>query len=711
MNLPPNLDGGPLSEADYAALEARWISREEADAAFLRRVNSIDGSLLVGKEGRVGDYSGIVIPYCWPGEPHVRTERIRRDHPDIEADHTGGMSQRRKYMGPPGRGNMLYLPPNLDPIHLADIGIPLVMVEGEFKTLALWRLAWHGLGESADSPAFVPVGLQGVFSWRGKIGRVEGEGPGQWNDVRGPVSDMARIAWSGRRVIVLFDANVEKNDQIGEARRQLTREVETRGADVAWFRWPSDLLPSINGIDDFLAAHGPAEAIRLLGKARKVTRRRKNTSTAGEAAAEGEGAWRKNLIIGEKGIKPLLANAITFLRHLPDLGDMLSWDEFAIRVMALKGTPWNPKPREWSEVDDVKLAELLQHAQCCVNKNPAADAVAAVARERSFHPVREYLAGITWDGTPRIDTWLRDYIGVSDSIYSRAVGSRWLISAVARVMEPGCQVDHCLILQGPQGRRKSTALRVLGGDWFTDQVGDLDQKDSAQQIHGVWIVEFGELEQILGVRADTAKTKAFITRRVDRFRPPYERRPADFLRQCIFAGSVNLETFFRDETGARRFWTVRCGLIDVEGLEKARDQLWAEAKVRYEKREPWHLDTPELIELAALEQDERYDGDPWEPIILDWLDGARKAHIEMKKHPLSTFMVSNEEILREALKKPESSWQPADKMRVGRIMRRYGMDRVQETERDVEDNAVLTANGGRKRRWVYRWPVEVTTAQ
>src|SRR6185503_9933018 len=141
-------------------------------------------------------------------------------------------------------------------------------------------------------------------------------------------------------------------------------------------------------------------------------------------------------------------------------------------------------------------------------------------------------------------------------------------------MEPGCQADHCLILQGEQGLRKSTALRALAGDWFTDQVGDLANKDSQQQIHGVWIVEFSELEQVLGVRAELAIVKAFITRRVDRFRPPYDRRPQDFPRQCVFAGSVNLQTPLRDETGARRFWTVSCGNVDAWRLERDRDQLW-----------------------------------------------------------------------------------------------------------------------------------------
>lgn len=695
----PNIVGGPLTEADYADLDRRWIPREQADAAFLRRVNSLDGAAIVGQEGRAGDYSGIVIPYLRPGDPNVHLERIRRDHPDIEANHLGVMTPRRKYMGPPGRGNMIYFPPAMEARFLGDVGMPLVIVEGEFKALALWRLAWHGLGDVAESPAFIPLGLQGVFSWRGKIGRVEAEGPGQWSEVKGPVADLARIAWGGRKVIVLFDSNVERNEQIGEARRQLTREIESRGAEVSWFRWPADVPETLNGIDDFLAQRGPDEAIRQLGKARKVTRKRKIATVA--EAVEGDG-WRKDLIEGDNGIKPILANGITFLANMPDLKDMLSYDEFAVRTMALGGSPWNPQSREWSEVDDIRLAEWLQHHGCHVSKTTAAEAVAAVSRDRSFHPVREYLTKLVWDKRERINTWLHTYIGAEDSKYSLAVGSRWLISAVARVMEPGCQVDHCLILQGPQGRRKSTALRVLAGDWFTDQVGDLNNKDSAQQIHGVWIVEFAELEQLLGLRAETAIVKAFITRRVDRFRPPYDRRPADFPRQCIFAGTVNLDTFYRDETGARRFWAVSCGAIDIPGLERDRDQLWAEARARYERREPWHLDTVELVELAAVEQDQRYEGDPWDSIIWEWVEGARSAFTESR--PEKAFSVTNAELLSRALKKPEAAWQQADKYRIGRVMRRHGMQYVQERVFDIDDEPVRGPNGRQKVSWVYRWP-------
>ena len=707
---PPNLRGEPLLDSDYAALEARWISREQADAAFLRRVDTFEGAQLIGQAGKEGhewkagpDYSGIVIPYLWPGDPSVRCYRLRRDNPDIEQGLDGKIKLKKKYMGEAGRGNSLYFPPSLEPRFLGDTGMPVIVVEGEFKTLALWRLAWYGLGDSAEAPAFIPIGLQGVNSWRGSLGRVDQEGPWQGHDIKGPISDLARLVWLGRKVIILYDANVESNEQVGWARQGLTQALAPVGAEVYWFRWPADIPETMNGVDDFLAARGADETIRILAKARKVTRKRKGGPTTVAEAVEGEDGWRKKLICGDNGVKPLLANAITFLTHTPDLATMVAFDEFAVRTVALAGTPWNPSSHEWSEIDDIRLAEWLQRHGCQVGKNVTHEAVDAVARDRSFHPMREYLSKLEWDNTPRLDAWLCTYIGVKDSKYSRAVGSRWLISAVARVYEPGCQVDHCLILQGPQGQRKSTALRVLAGEWFTDQVGDLSNKDSQQQLQGVSIVEFSELEQLLGLRAETAIVKAFITRRVDRFRPPYGTRVESFPRQCVFAGTVNLGEYFRDDTGARRFWPVLCGVIDTSALERDRDQIWAEARVRYEAREPWYLDTPELIELAAVEQDTRYEADPWDSMVWDFVEGARAAHTQ-SGHPPEAFYITNSEVLTKALKKPEAAWQEQDKRRIGRIMRRHGVVALQETVYGLDGEIEREPNGRAKRRRVYRWP-------
>lgn len=696
-----NLLGGPLTEDDYKSLEARWIDRESADRALLRRVHSIDGAEIVGRENKSGNYGGILISYIWPGTGAVQTHRIRRDHPDLEAAKDGDFKEQRKYMGPPGRGNSLYFPPQVEAKFLDDITLPLVIVEGEFKTLALWRLAWYGLGDTADAPAFLPVGLQGVYSWRGKVGTTE-DSEGHRQNIKGPVPDLSRIAWKGRKVIVLFDSNVESNGGIGAARWGLTRELEERGADVFYFRWPADLPATVNGIDDFLALRGPEDAIRQLRKIKKVTRRRKVPTV--EAAIE-EADWTRELIRGDKGVvKAILANAITYLSRCPELESMLAYDEFAVRVIAPKGTPWDPRPREWADVDDTKLTEWLQRANLHISVPPVQQAVEAVARERSFHPVRDYLASLVWDKKPRIDFWLRDYFGGTDGGYSRAVGSRWLISAIARVMKPGCQADHCLILQGQQGVGKSSALELMGGEWFTNQVGDITQKDSAQQLGGRWIVEFSELEQLLGLRAELAATKAFITRRVDRYRPPYDRRPADFPRQCVFSGSVNLGQFLRDETGARRFWPVQCGKVDLAGLERDRDMLWAEARARFERSDPWYLDTPNLLALAKEEADQRYENDPWETLVIDVVDQQLEKWTAGGFNPAEAFTIGCEDLLRLAIQKPAASWTQPDKYRIGRIMRAHGYEYVQVRLPSFADDPPESPDAGAKksRHWIYR---------
>jgi hypothetical protein len=165
-----NLAGQPITPEDYRRLLARWIDRETADRSHLRRVDSHEGAEIVGRNGS-GNYAGLLIPYVWSGENHVREYRLRRDNPEIEYDAEGRPKERNKYISPPGRGNMLYLPPSVDPRWLADASIDFIITEGEFKTLALWRAAWHGLGDNADRPQFLPLGLAGVWNWKGTIGK------------------------------------------------------------------------------------------------------------------------------------------------------------------------------------------------------------------------------------------------------------------------------------------------------------------------------------------------------------------------------------------------------------------------------------------------------------------------------------------------------------------------------------------------------------
>ena len=198
-----------------------------------------------------------------------------------------------------------------------------------------------------------------------------------------------------------------------------------------------------------------------------------------------------------------------------------------------------------------------------------------------------------------------------------------MISAVARIMQPGAKVDHMLILEGPQGTKKSSALKALAGaDWFTDELAEIGSKDAAQQMRGIWIIEIAELDAIS--RAEVSRIKAFLSRTRDRYRPPYERYVVEVPRQCVFAGSVNPDTYLRDETGNRRFWLVRCGVINLDALSRDRDQLWAEAVARYRDGTIWWLGETELIADAKAEQDRRYHSDAWDSRIDRWLGFERR---------------------------------------------------------------------------------------
>jgi predicted P-loop ATPase len=274
--------------------------------------------------------------------------------------------------------------------------------------------------------------------------------------------------------------------------------------------------------------------------------------------------------------------------------------------------------------------------------------------------VREYFESLAWDGVPRLDTWLVDYFRAADSAYIRAIGPRYLISAVARIYRPGCKVDALPIFEGPQGRQKSEALRTLAvrDAWFTDRLSHVASKDAALEIVGVLIAEVAEMDAV--TRASTSATKAFISRRRDRFRPPWGRHIISLPRQVVFAATINpaVGGYLRDPTGARRFWPVTChGMIDRDGLEQARDQLWAEAVHRFKAGASWWL-TPELEALAAAEQAARFVVDVWEQPIREWLGGRADVAIT--------------DVLEHALGLPREDWTQSAFNRAAKILTTAG---------------------------------------
>jgi len=367
--------------------------------------------------------------------------------------------------------------------------------------------------------------------------------------------------------------------------------------------------------------------------------------------------WTGGLMLNKHGV-PLgnLRNVVHALRNAPEWHGVLAYDEFAARAITTKPPPWaNQTAERWTDYDDARACEWFQRQEIAVQIGVVGRGIQTVAREHTLHPVREYLSALKWDRTPRLDIWLPTYLGVEDSEYVRAIGPRFLISAVARIFEPGCQADHTLILEGPQGVLKSSALRALAGAaWFTDRISKLGSKDSAMEVAGVWFVEMSELDAL--TKATNSATKSFVTCRHDKFRPPYGKHVIDQPRQCVFTGSINATGgYLNDPTGARRFWPVTCGVIDLESLVRDRNQLWAETVVRFEAGAPWWLETPELEALATAEQELRGQVDPWAETVNEWLVGRAD--------------VSVPEVLTGALGIPAASQSHSAQIRVVAILK------------------------------------------
>lgn len=292
-------------------------------------------------------------------------------------------------------------------------------------------------------------------------------------------------------------------------------------------------------------------------------------------------------------------------------GVRLWWDSFSDRKFVEGLDGFGP------HLDDRAVVRLWinaqEHHKLRVGKEYFHDIVSDTALSNRRHPVREYLEGVadTWDGTPRVETWLIDYAGAEDSAYVRAVSRLPIVAAVRRILQPGAKFDECVILEGPQGGGKSSLLRTLCPDdaWFLD---DLPLSDDAKRfiesLRGKWIVEAGELKGMRKAEVDALKSA--LSRQVDRARLAYGREPVELPRQCVIFGTTNSERYLKDTTGNRRFWPIRCGALNVSGLAQVRDQLWAEA-VRLEADGVSIRLDPALYPHAAEAQNARRQEDPF----------------------------------------------------------------------------------------------------
>jgi len=262
-----------LTPQDLAALEQCFINRELAEQAKLFRVDSPRGAELVGRNGR-GNYSGMVFPYYWPGEDKPREYRLRRDEPDLEQQADGSIKEKGKYLSPPGRCSQLYFVPGTPADWLSNVTLPITLTEGEKKAIALHRLAFL----DQPTPRFLPIGLAGVWNWKGIVGKTTDK-RGARRDVKGVIADFDRIAWKGRFVYIIFDANVATNESVKSARRELEKELKRRGAEVRLVDIPAS--QGVNGVDDLLGADGPGFVLGLLAasQASEENKERKSQAT------------------------------------------------------------------------------------------------------------------------------------------------------------------------------------------------------------------------------------------------------------------------------------------------------------------------------------------------------------------------------------------------------------------------------------------------
>ncbi|QBE96718.1 hypothetical protein PMF13cell1_02265 [Blautia producta] len=407
-----------------------------------------------------------------------------------------------------------------------------------------------------------------------------------------------------------------------------------------------------------------------------------------------EDNWQTALELDKQGkIKDTLDNIVLIIRNDSEL-ESIAFNKHRDGIDARDGLPWEQMKGGWNDSDNAALKVYLSNKYGIYSPTKTKDAILAVAAERSYHPIKEYLDHLPeWDGTDRVETLLIDYFNATDNSYTRAVTRKMMVAAVARIVHPGTKFDSVLILNGPQGIGKSTFFAKLAGDWFSDSLTLTDMKDKAgpEKLQGYWILELGELA---GMRkTDVEVVKSFISRSDDKYRASYGVNVESHPRQCIIVGSTNAESgFLRDVTGNRRFWPVR---ISGDGKRKAWqmsvydvEQIWAETLVLYAKGEKLYLEGSD-VELATNEQADAMESDEREGLVRTYLDTLlpddwnalslyeRRNYLngsefggKSRVGTVERTLVCNMEIWCECFGRDASAMKPADSYAIAGIMKK-----------------------------------------
>lgn len=367
-------------------------------------------------------------------------------------------------------------------------------------------------------------------------------------------------------------------------------------------------------------------------------------TSAGASEEPDANAWRGALLTTDKGvIKPVRENIVLALdgngqiKGVPEAHGVIAYNEFTNDVIKTRAAPWGTPAGIWQEVDELFMGEWLvrEHWLPSVNRTTLEEAIRMVSYRHRYHPVRSWLTSLKWDGHKRLHTWLRRACLEEDEWddteplqrYLARVGTWFLVGMCARVMQPGFKFDYMLILEGAQGMRKSTLLRTLAGDWFADTGLVLGDKDSYQQLQGRWLYEFGELDSF--GKAEVTKIKSFIASSSDYFRASFDRRARDYPRQVVFGGTTNEDHYLTDPTGNRRFWPVRVTRrVDIPWVQENRDQLFAEAMVRYAEGRRTYPTEQEERELFEPQQRARAVENAIETAVYRYLNETPEGELE-----------------------------------------------------------------------------------
>jgi predicted P-loop ATPase len=427
------------------------------------------------------------------------------------------------------------------------------------------------------------------------------------------------------------------------------------------------------------------------GKRDEPPRKKRGGGGSGSGGGRSEDLkWQEQLIVARGGeVKATAHNLMLILEHDEDVRNLFWLDEFANRVRLLRDPPWTGFAREeFADADATELCAWLGNPRrysMPARADAVMMAVEAIARRAKSHPVRNYLRGLKWDGEKRLERMFVEIFGADDIQYTHAAAKCFLVSAVARILwiDPlvphnGAQVDFMLVLEGPQGKKKTSAVRELFGHrWYVESMESPSHKDFYQSLQGRWGVEIGEMDSF--GKADITKVRQAITARFDHYRPSYGRYARSFRRECVFVGTVNENEYLRDPSGGRRFLPVRVmSEVDIPRIREIRDQLWAEAVVMFDAGfEYWKLPAD-----AAAEQEKRFVQDSWEEIVGPWIAGrAMRDGGNYKAYPDRVLFESGRavldwtttsEILSWALRIEIAKHGKGEQMRVAAIMKRLG---------------------------------------